>query len=256
MRPKRRRGPRRRCCRCATGFRRCRSSRGGAADGGVVWADQASDRRDLRERRHRSGGAAARWTTRAAGRTPAPQCRGASRAAPYRDADDVRRPARRGRRCTRVAIGGRDAEARDGARGARARVRPAARGRPRELALRVVLRGLHGDARSATDPARCWTSTCTAWLGSGAARRGPGKLAAVHHAGVGAPRHGHVHRGRRLRRRRERRARSTLDRRGLRPQRRRHTHNFVAGGIVTHNCDLRLPRSRHQEHPQFPGRLR
>ena len=35
-----------------------------------------------------------------------------------------------------------------------------------------------------------------------------------------------------------------------------HTHNFVAGGLVTHNSIYALPRRGRQEHPQFSRRLR
>ena len=151
---------------------------------------------------------------------------------------------RRGRRPMHVvAIGGRDEEARERLVAAGFSVRPAKRGSQSwryescfsdfGRAVATVERIRDGDPGDA----------CDRWRGSAP------KSLPFTAGGVGPAGHGDVRRGRRLRRRRVRRARPAR-RAGLRPQRRGHAQ--LRRRRARHpQLDLRLPRSRHQEHPEL-----
>jgi DNA helicase-2/ATP-dependent DNA helicase PcrA len=148
-----------------------------------------------------------------------------------------------------VAVGGRDAGARAALEAAGLSVRPAKTGSA-SWRYESVLQGLRrGDAgRRAHPPRRAGPDP------PGRPARSHRRGAPLHAGGVGPPRHGDVHRGRRPRRRGvggAGRARPP----GLRPRRGRHAqlHRVRAG-----HPQLRVlvPRSRHHEHPQLPGRVR
>ena len=245
------RGAGARCSRSSTASRRCRSSRAGREPNGLV-ARPGADRPRLRQRRHRRHGCGACSREHGLDFDHRTTSRAPSRAA-RRNVTITLCGDRRGRTPMHlVAVGGRDAEARERARAARAlasaRRRPARRAGATSPASRTSARAMASSTGSARD--------CRSRPTRRAARRAAGGANTLPFTPrrVGAPGHGDVHRGRRLRRRRvaSSASRSTAPVYDLNVE---DTHNFVADGLVTHNSIYGFRGADIQQHPGFRGRL-
>ena len=194
-----------------------------------------ADRPGLRGRRQRCTAASACSRQQVSTSTSRITCRGVTKAGGATSPSRSAAIAAGGRRCTCVAIGGRDPEVAS-ARSSRSglSVRPAKAGFA-ELALRVVLQGLRRRRMDVVWRIQAVTPMHVRYVARlGAAHRREVEHAAVHARAARSGRAWHVFvRGRRLRRRRVGRARRARPA-GLRPQRRRHPQ-LRRRRLVTHN---------------------